>query len=110
MPASLTPYQARLILNALPHIGPVLLKRLLEHFEGDPVALLAANPSELTAVHGVGKMIAATLNQWSSHFNLAREEGLLETTATRFISMALRGLPTTASRDLRSSDRLVLAG
>ena len=93
MPASLTPYQARLILNALPHIGPVLLKRLLEHFEGDPVALLAANPSELTAVHGVGKMIAATLNQWSSHFNLAREEGLLETTATRFISMDCADYP-----------------
>ena len=77
MARNLIPRQAFLILNALPHIGPITLNRLLEHFNNDPVAVLNAPPKELCQVDGVGPTIAQTLRKWNKHFDLDREEKLL---------------------------------
>lgn len=68
-----TPPQAFLILNALPHIGPVTLNRLLAELGGDPVAVLAAGRKRLELVKGVGPVIADTVERWRDHFDLARE-------------------------------------
>lgn len=71
--------QALLVLNALPHLGPITANRLLEACGGDPVAVLLADPAALRAVRGVGPVIADTLAAWKTHVDLAAEErGLRE--------------------------------
>ena len=71
--------QALLVLNALPHLGPITANRLLAACGGDPVAVLLADPAALRAVRGVGPVIADTLAAWKTHVDLAAEErGLRE--------------------------------
>lgn len=86
MVTDLTPRQAFLILNALPHIGPITLNRLLESFGDDPVAVLQAPAKSLTGVQGVGEAIAKTLGNWHQHFNLEKEEELLAKTDASFVT------------------------
>lgn len=76
---------AFLVLNALPHMGPVTLNRLLEVFGNDPVAILNAGVRALQTTPGVGPAVAEAISQWEKHFNLARELGHLEKTGARFI-------------------------
>ena len=75
------------MLNGLPNIGPVSLRRLLDRFEGDPLAVLEANLSQLTVVAGVGDVIASTIRDWERHFDLAREEELLARHGVAFVTM-----------------------
>lgn len=70
----LSPRQAFLILNALPNIGPITLNRLLAELGGNPCHVLTAEPRRLEEVKGVGPVISATLRDWRTHFDLAREE------------------------------------
>ena len=49
----LTEEQCLLILNGLPHIGPVTLHRLLAALGGDPGRVLTAPREELLQVQGV---------------------------------------------------------
>lgn len=72
--SEITKRQAFLVLNALPHIGPILLNRLLEEFGGDPRNIFAAGPRRLEAVKGVRPVISTTLANWTQHFDLGREE------------------------------------
>jgi len=65
--------KALLVLNGLPHIGPITLTRLLKKFDGDAVALMQASGKDLQSVEGVGKKIAETLTNWREHFDLNRE-------------------------------------
>jgi DNA processing protein len=39
--------QALVVLNALPHLGPITANRLLEACGGDPVAVLTTDPAAL---------------------------------------------------------------
>ena len=50
MSSDLTQAQALMVLNALPHVGPVLLRRLMDAYAGDAVAVLNSNASRLTSV------------------------------------------------------------
>lgn len=86
MARDLTPRQAFMILNALPHIGPITLNRLLEQFDRDPVAVLSASSAAMSTVRGVGQKIVQTLRQWPSHFDLEKEEALLREMAGDFIT------------------------
>jgi DNA processing protein len=86
MVQELTPLQAYMVLNALPHIGPITLNRLLEVFERNPVAVLKASPARLSSVKGVGEKIVQTLGTWAEHFNLEKEEALLAKTGTAFVT------------------------
>jgi len=74
MTDELTLQQARLILNALPEIGPITLNRLLETLSGDPREVLHASVQQLESTRGVGPKISATVQGWRSYFDLAREE------------------------------------
>ena len=56
-----TPEDIRLLLNALPGIGPVTARRLREAFGGDLSAALRASRAELLAVKGVGPTTADAL-------------------------------------------------
>ncbi len=86
MALDVTPRQAFLVLNALPHIGPITLNRLLEEFDGDPAAVLDAPASRLRSVQGVGEVIARVLGEWRKHFNLEKEEEMLARTGVRFVT------------------------
>jgi DNA processing protein len=82
----LTERQAFLILNALPNIGPVTLNRLLAELGGDPRAVLAAARPQLEAVRGVGPVIASTVAEWRTHFDLGREEQRLAAAGADFLT------------------------
>ncbi|MEY3609034.1 MAG: hypothetical protein RLZZ447_1822 [Verrucomicrobiota bacterium] len=80
--------QCLMILNGLPHIGPVTLHRLLASLGGDPSRVLTASREELLQVQGVGPVIADTLRGWTAHFDLAGEEARLRRSGTEFVVAA----------------------
>ena len=90
---SLSPPQAFLVLNALPHIGPVTLNRLLGELGGDPRTVLATERRRLEAVKGVGPVIAETIERWREHFDLAREEERMAKAGAAFITPGDPGYP-----------------
>ncbi|MFP4203501.1 MAG: DNA-processing protein DprA [Opitutales bacterium] len=83
--AELSQRQALLVLNALPHVGPVLLRRLMERFDGDARAVLAVERERISSVKGIGPKAAEALSSWSKHFDLQKEEALMEKSGTRFL-------------------------
>ncbi len=82
----LTVEDAYMILNALPHVGPVTLQRLLESFEGDPVAILQANQKRLEKVHDVGPVIAQTICGWKGLVDLDEQKRKLSASGVVFLS------------------------
>ena len=76
--------RARLILNALPNIGPVTLRRLLDA-HGTPEAVLSAPRAGLMSVRGVGPTIADTIHSWRNHFDPEREESRISAHGMRFL-------------------------
>ena len=84
MPSSLTQRQALLVLNSLPHVGPIMLRRLMDVFDGDAAAVLAGQRAKLLGVQGVGPKAADTLVHWEERFDLAKEVAQMRRTGTRF--------------------------
>ena len=84
MPSQLSQRQALLALNALPHVGPVTLRRLMDAFNRDAVAVLSAPRAQLLEVGGIGKKAANTLIDWADRFDLTREVTQMRHTGTRF--------------------------
>ena len=78
--------KALLVLNGLPHIGPITLTRLLEKFDGDAVALMQASGKDLQSVEGVGKKIAETLKDWREHFDLNVELKRMGELGVKFVA------------------------
>jgi DNA processing protein len=93
MVETLSQRQAFIILNALPNIGPITLNRLLEELGGDPRAVFSAGRRRLEAVKGVGPVIAETIDQWRSNFDLAREEEWMAKSGADFIIGTDPGYP-----------------
>lgn len=83
---NLTEDQAFLVLNALPGIGPVNLRRLLDEFGDDPRAVLAAPSAALERVKGVGTKISSAVSGWAKQVNLSREEARLSQAGARFMT------------------------
>jgi DNA processing protein len=77
-PLPTDPLAQRLLLNALPGVGPATLRRLRDGFRGDLGAALRATPTELARIKGVGAKVAATIAardfDWAAE--LARVEAL----------------------------------
>lgn len=86
MNLNLTSRKAFLVLNALPRLGPVTMKNLLEVFGGDPAAVLGGAPEGWRKAKGVGPSIMEVLGNWRKHVSLEREEGILRQTGTDFIT------------------------
>jgi DNA processing protein len=59
-------------LNALPKIGPVRIRRLLDTI-GDAEAVLSAPKDRLTRVKGIGPETAEILRRWQDHVDPAAE-------------------------------------
>jgi DNA processing protein len=84
MPMSLNQRQALLVLNGLPYVGPVMLRRLMDDFDRDAVAVLSASRSKLLAVKGIGEKAADALLHWMDRFDLTKEVAHMRRTGTRF--------------------------
>lgn len=78
MPHPLAQENAFLILNALPHIRPITVQKLLEVFENNPINILKAKADELQEIEGVSKSIIETITRWQEHFNLDKEEANMQ--------------------------------
>ena len=89
----LTSEDAYLVLNGLPHVGPVTSQRLLEAFGNDPVAILSASQRQLEGVRDVGPVISQTILAWESHVDLKAEYEKLEKADVRFVSRAHEDYP-----------------
>ena len=79
--------QALMILNGLPGIGPVSTTRLLKRFGGDPQAIFKAGQKSLLEVEGIGRKSSRAILDWPQHFDLSREETLLQKHGARFITI-----------------------
>ena len=86
MSEELTEQQAFLVLNALPNIGPITLNRLLTELDGDPRAVFTAGVRKLESVKGVGPVISATIANWRTHFDLAKEEARMAQSGATFVT------------------------
>ena len=86
--------EALLVLNALPQVGPVMLRHLMDEFGGDATAVLSATRDRRLSVKGVGDVAAGVLRNWEKHFDLARELKRVEESGIRFISQADDAYPS----------------
>ncbi|MGI8604983.1 MAG: DNA-processing protein DprA [Verrucomicrobiales bacterium] len=68
----MTRTEAYLVLNLLPLIGPVRVRRLLAAF-GTPEAVLRARHGQIEQIDGFGPELAVALSQWESGIDLSRE-------------------------------------
>ena len=73
IPARMDAKEALVALNMVEHVGPVRLRQLLDHFGGDPTAILRASKPQLMAVRGIGEDTAAAITGWEQSVDLAGE-------------------------------------
>jgi DNA processing protein len=85
--SELSEIQAFLVLNALPHVGPITVNRLLTELGDDPRAVFTTAPDRLARVKGVGPAILDSLARWREHFDLPREEERMARAGVDFITM-----------------------
>lgn len=64
--------QAYAILNMVDHIGPITVRRLLDHFES-PEAILNATEVDLKRVEGVGPKSAKAIASWKENVEWDKE-------------------------------------
>lgn len=83
--AQLDRTNAFIVLNGLPNIGPITLRRLLDAFNGDPVAIFEAPANHLKSVKGVGNAVVDTLRNWSNHLDLEKQLERMEKGGIRFV-------------------------
>ncbi len=69
----MSPHEALLALNMIENVGPIRLRQLLDHFDGDPVAVLQAPAPRLFAVPGIGSETADAIASWESTIDLTGE-------------------------------------
>ncbi|MGZ0654008.1 DNA-processing protein DprA [Coraliomargarita sp. W4R53] len=93
MAATLNHRQALLVLNGLQHVGPIMLRRLLDAFDHDPVAVLSGSRQKLMQVKGVGDKAASVLAHWPEHFNLSKEIERMKASGMRFLAQTDSNFP-----------------
>jgi DNA processing protein len=93
MAPSLNPRQALLVLNGLQHVGPIMLRHLMDAFDQDPVAVLAGDRQKLLSVKGVGEKAATVLTRWPEHFDISKEIERMKTAGLRFLAQTDAAFP-----------------
>lgn len=83
----MTETEAAIVLNMLPQVGPVRVRRLTERF-GSPSAILEATGSALRDVEGVGPEVSSVITSWKDHADLDAELALIEKTGARVLTQA----------------------
>ncbi len=82
---SLGLHDSLLLLNGLPNIGPVSVRRLLDRFGDDPRDIFRAHRGELGAVRGVGNKIIDSILDERHQDWLTKEKQKLETRKVAFL-------------------------
>ncbi len=78
---------AFLVLNAMQGVGPVMLRRLLERFNENPVSILHSSEAELMSVKGVGKKATSSIRGWRDGNWLELERDRIAKHGARFITI-----------------------
>ncbi len=81
------------ILNALPRIGTITLKKLLQELNNDPLAILSASSETLAKVSGVSENMANIIKNWPQYFSYEKEINNLNRMGARFISFENEAYP-----------------
>ena len=68
----MTSLESLLALNLLPGLGPIRVRRLIEHF-GDAKSILRSSPAKLAGVTGIGPESASMIASWEDRVDLPRE-------------------------------------
>ena len=77
---------AMLLLNGLPKLGPISLKKLLQEFENNPLEIINSNPSKLLSISGIGSaMVDSILNPENEKW-LKKEKKAIRERGVRFIT------------------------
>ena len=84
---------AFLVLNGMRGVGPVMLRRLLERFNEDPVSVLHSSEAELMSVKGVGEKATSGIRAWRDGNWLELERGRIAKHGARFITVEDRDYP-----------------
>jgi DNA processing protein len=84
--------EALIVLNMIPHVGPVRLRQLLEQF-GDPVSILSASKPALLRVHGISEATADSLVGWESSVDLSAELKRIEEFGCQIITQEDENYP-----------------
>ncbi|MEM0967613.1 MAG: DNA-processing protein DprA [Verrucomicrobiota bacterium] len=92
-PKHVSSEDAWIVLNGIPHLGPITLRRLFDRFGPDPARILQAKSTELKTVEGVGGKIAESIVRWPNHFDLEREKRQLEKHQAEFIRQSDTAYP-----------------
>ena len=80
----MTDTEAAIVLNMLPQVGPVRVRRLTERF-GSLAAILQAKGSDLRSVEGIGPEISSVITGWRDHADLDAELALVEKVGARVL-------------------------
>ena len=90
---SLTRESAFLVLNAIPRIGWITLKKLMNHFNNDPIAILNADSSKLEKIKSLNEAVIDGLLNWRKNFSLDKELSVLNKLGAQFISFEHNDYP-----------------
>jgi DNA processing protein len=113
-----------MILNALPHIGPMTFRRLYEHFKGKISDIFSASQKYLASIEGVSCTVAEHIAHWENYFDLDREQQQLIAINSQFITQkdenyppllrkiddAPIGLYVKGNRDLNRNNFIAIVG
>lgn len=80
----MTELDASLILNMLPHMGPVRFARLRERL-GSAVAILTSKGSDLRQVEGIGHEVSDSILKWEEQVDLGAELAHIEAFGARVL-------------------------
>jgi DNA processing protein len=64
--------ESYIALNLVEHVGPILLRKLLDAF-GEPQKILSSSRKELLRVQGVGEIVADSITNWEQNTDLQGE-------------------------------------
>lgn len=78
----MTDTEAAIVLNMLPQVGPVRVRRLTERF-GSTSSILRAAGSQLRSVEGIGPEVSSVITGWKEHSDLDAELTLMEKAGAR---------------------------
>ena len=79
--------EAAIVLNLLPQVGPVRVRRLTERF-GTLSAILAAKGTDLRSVEGIGPEVSSIITSWGDHAYLDKELAFVEQAGARVLTQA----------------------
>ena len=84
---------ANFILNLIPGIGPIRLRRLIQQF-GSATAVLHCSPSQLSACEGIGKETASAIANWQLTTDWQQELELCQKHNISYITADDQDYPT----------------